>query len=105
MTFAGRFCNFGGRRRVRVADLPLMMRPTISSYRGDRWKSTKTVLASIVIVCFIAPLAFGAAQPTPSTHPSVDMLPPHALDSSPSLYLREAASSAIRWHDGVRIHL
>src|SRR5271168_5361312 len=97
MTFAGRFCNFGGRRRVRVADLPLMMKPTIPSYRGGKRKSTQTVLATIAIVCFMSAPAFAAASPPPSANQSEGILPAHALDSAPSLYLREAASSGIRW--------
>ena len=41
--------------------------------------------------------AFAATSPAPSTNQSEGMLPAHALDSAPSLYLREAASSGIRW--------
>jgi uncharacterized protein YyaL (SSP411 family) len=52
--------------------------------------STRTVLASIVIVCFLS--AIGGA-----TQDSADALPAGALKSSPSMYLREASSSAIRW--------
>ncbi len=74
-----------------------MIEPTISSYRGVWRKSTKTILASIVILCFIGRPAFAASSPSPSINQSEDALPAHALKSSPSLYLREAASSAIRW--------
>src|SRR5260370_10222931 len=133
MTFAGRFCNFSGRLRRRVADLPLMMEPSgdvpgyqtwrpylnptrkvlpaifdslydapqrrtaISSYRGDWWKSTQTILATIAFVCFMTLRAFGAASPADLAVKPQEALPPHALKSSPSLYLREAATSAIRW--------
>ncbi|MGA6973584.1 MAG: thioredoxin domain-containing protein [Candidatus Binatus sp.] len=52
--------------------------------------STRTILASIVILCFLAPRADAAPD-------SADALPAGALKSSPSMYLREASSSAIRW--------
>jgi len=41
--------------------------------------------------------AFADSSPERSTSQSEDALPAHALKSSASLYLREAASSAIRW--------
>src|SRR5258708_20685891 len=41
--------------------------------------------------------AFGAASPADLAVKPQEALPPHALKSSPSLYLREAATSAIRW--------
>ncbi|HEV2171716.1 MAG TPA: DUF255 domain-containing protein, partial [Candidatus Binatus sp.] len=52
--------------------------------------STRTVLASIVILCFLA-VRGDCAQD------SANALPAGALKSSPSMYLREASSSAIRW--------
>src|ERR1700682_934932 len=126
MILAGRFCIFGGRLRRRVADLPLMMEPSgdgrgcdtwrpylnptskplpaifgdaprrrvpTSSYRGGWWKS---ILALIAIVCIMSPRALAAAS-QPLAQQSADALPAHALKSSPSLYLREAEQSAIRW--------
>jgi uncharacterized protein YyaL (SSP411 family) len=52
--------------------------------------STRTVLASIVIVCLLGATGRAAQD-------SAHALPPAALKSSPSMYLRQASSSAIRW--------
>jgi uncharacterized protein len=61
-------------------------------YRATSRKSTRGLLASILAVCFAliaAPnLALARAERT---------LPAGALRNSPSLYLREAAESPIRW--------
>jgi uncharacterized protein YyaL (SSP411 family) len=52
--------------------------------------STRTILALVAIVC-IASARAGAAADT------ANALPAGSLKSSPSMYLREASSSAIRW--------
>jgi len=64
-------------------------------YRAARFMSTRRILASLVLVCFIvAPRLAGADK---SSRSSDTALPVGALKSASSLYLREAASSAIRW--------
>ncbi|MGO8803949.1 DUF255 domain-containing protein, partial [Candidatus Binatus sp.] len=52
--------------------------------------STRTILASVAILCFLSTGASAGSEPA-------DALPAGALKSSPSMYLREASSSAIRW--------
>jgi len=52
--------------------------------------STRTILASVAIVCLLGARASAAPN-------SADALPAGALKSSSSLYLREASTSAIRW--------
>jgi hypothetical protein len=52
--------------------------------------STRTILASVAILCFLNTGASAGSEPA-------DALPAGALKSSPSMYLREASSSAIRW--------
>ena len=49
-----------------------------------------SILASILILCFPNPRLSAAAQPA-------NALPAGTLKSSPSMYLRQASSSAIRW--------
>src|ERR1700691_1386984 len=61
-----------------------------SSYRAICWMSTRTILATVAILCFLNVRAVVAAD-------SADALPAGALKSSSSMYLREASSSAIRW--------
>jgi uncharacterized protein len=61
-----------------------------SSYRALCWMSTRTILATVAVVCFLNVRAGAAAD-------SANALPAGALKSSPSMYLREASSSAIRW--------
>jgi hypothetical protein len=61
-----------------------------SSYRAICWMSTRTILATVAILCFLNIRAVVAAD-------SADALPAGALKSSSSMYLREASSSAIRW--------
>ncbi|MGH7926162.1 MAG: thioredoxin domain-containing protein [Candidatus Binatus sp.] len=51
--------------------------------------STRAILASIAILCLLTGRASAAD--------SANALPAGALKSSPSMYLREASSSAIRW--------
>ena len=65
-------------------------RASISSYRAIYWMSTRTILASAAILCFLTTRASAAAE-------SANALPAGALKSSASMYLREASSSAIRW--------
>jgi uncharacterized protein YyaL (SSP411 family) len=65
-------------------------RSAISSYRAMCWMSTRTILASAAILCLLSARASVAAD-------SANALPAGALKSSPSMYLREASSSAIRW--------
>src|SRR5271163_470965 len=115
MTFAGPLRVPGGRRRV--AGLPLISgsrRKTelgalrvgrggihnstavihhslsVSSYRAMSRKSTRTILASAALLCMLIVRTSFAAD-------SASSLPAGALKSSPSMYLREASSSAIRW--------
>src|SRR5277367_5888909 len=115
MTFAGPLRVPGGRRRV--AGLPLISgsQPktelgalrvgrrgihnstadvnhslSVSSYRAMIRKSTRTILASAALLCILSVRASFAAD-------SAGALPAGALKSSPSMYLREASSSAIRW--------
>jgi uncharacterized protein YyaL (SSP411 family) len=52
--------------------------------------STRTILASVAILCFLNTGASAGLEPA-------NALPAGALKSSPSMYLREASSSAIRW--------
>ena len=52
--------------------------------------SIRIVLATIAIVCFLG-------APANAADDSANPLPVGALKSSPSMYLREASSSAIRW--------
>ncbi|MGD0671645.1 MAG: thioredoxin domain-containing protein [Candidatus Binatus sp.] len=52
--------------------------------------STRTILASVAILCFLSTGASAGSEPA-------NALPAGALKSSPSMYLREASSSAIRW--------
>ena len=52
--------------------------------------STRTILASIAILCIFNAPAGAAADPA-------NALPAGALTSSSSMYLRDASSSAIRW--------
>ncbi len=52
------------------------------------------IVASLAILCVVAASALSAAS---TTNEAASALPAGALKSSPSLYLREAASSAIRW--------
>jgi uncharacterized protein YyaL (SSP411 family) len=61
-----------------------------SSYRAICWMSTRTILATVAILCFLNVPAVVAAD-------LADALPAGALKSSSSMYLREASSSAIRW--------
>jgi uncharacterized protein YyaL (SSP411 family) len=63
---------------------------SIPSYREIWRMSTRTILALVAIVC-IASARAGAAADT------ANALPAGSLKSSPSMYLREASSSAIRW--------
>jgi uncharacterized protein len=62
----------------------------MSSYRAIWRKSTRTILASAAILCMLSARA-GAAPD------AANALPAGALKSSPSMYVREASSSAIRW--------
>src|SRR5208337_4368728 len=87
MTFAGPLRVPDGRRRV--ADRGLMFR-SISSYRAIWRMSTRTILASAAILCILSARANAATD-------AANALPAGALKSSPSMYLREASSSAIRW--------
>jgi uncharacterized protein len=52
--------------------------------------STRTIVATAAILCILSAPANAAAG-------SADALPAGALKSAPSMYLREASSSAIRW--------
>ncbi len=52
------------------------------------------IVASLAIICVVASTALVAAS---NPHDAARALPAGALKSSPSLYLRQAASSAIRW--------
>src|SRR5580700_2010910 len=115
MTFAGPLRVPGGRRRV--AGLPLICGShrrtelgalrvgrggihnstadinhslSVSSYRAMSRMSTRTILASAVLLCILSARAGAAVDPA-------NTLPAGALKSSPSMYLREASSSAIRW--------
>ena len=65
-------------------------RASISSYRAIYRMSTRTILASVAILCFLNTQASAGSE-------SANALPAGALKSSPSMYLREASSSAIRW--------
>src|SRR5258708_34445374 len=87
MTFAGRLCVRGGRRRV--AGLAFMCL-SISSYRATWRMSTRTILATVAIVCIFSARTGAGTD-------SANALPAGALKSAPSMYLREASSSAIRW--------
>jgi uncharacterized protein len=75
---------------VRSATAAGQRRTSVPSYRALGWMSTRRILASIVIVCLFGTRASAAPD-------SADALPAGALKSSPSMYLREASSSAIRW--------
>src|SRR5271154_7316181 len=86
MTFAGPLRVPDGRRWV--ADRVAMFR-SISSYRANWRMSTRIILASILIVCISSARASAAD--------AANALPVGALKSASSAYLREAASSAIRW--------
>src|SRR5271170_5275728 len=115
MTFAGPLRVPGGRRRV--AGLPLISGSrrkrklgafrvgrrgihnstadvnhsrSVSSYRAMSRKSTRTILASAALLCILSLRTSVAAD-------SASALPAGALKSAPSMYLREASSSAIRW--------
>ena len=63
---------------------------SIPSYRANWRMSTRTILASVAIVCIVS--ARAAAAPD-----AANALPAGALKSSSSMYLREASASAIRW--------
>src|SRR5271167_4794255 len=63
---------------------------SISSYRAIWRMSTRTILASAAILCILSARANAATD-------AANALPAGALKSSPSMYLREASSSAIRW--------
>src|SRR5277367_3923059 len=115
MTFAGPLRVPGGRRRV--AGLPLISGSqrtrnstalvvgrggihnstaninhslSVSSYLAISRKSTRTILASAALLCMLSVRTSFAAD-------SASALPAGALKSAPSMYLREASSSAIRW--------
>ncbi len=68
----------------------------ISCYRGAEKLSTRISLIVLAIALAGAPVATRppvfAAQPDPAA-----VLPPGALKGAASLYLREAASSPVRW--------
>ena len=63
---------------------------SIPSYRANWRMSTRTIVASVAIVCLVS--ARAAAAPD-----AANALPAGALKSSSSMYLREASASAIRW--------
>jgi hypothetical protein len=63
---------------------------SVSSYRAIWRMSTRTILALVAIVCIVSTRAAAAND-------SANALPAGALKSAPSMYLREASSSAIRW--------
>src|SRR5580658_3755476 len=115
MTFAGPLRVPGGRRRV--AGLPLISGShrrtelsalrvgrggihnstadinhslSVSSYRAMSRMSTRTILASAALLCILSARTIFAAD-------SANALPAGALKSAPSMYLREASSSPIRW--------
>src|SRR5580698_2205956 len=115
MTFAGPLRVPGGRRRV--AGLPLISGShrrtelsalrvgrggihnstadinhslSLSSYRAMSRMSTRTILASAALLCILSARTIFAAD-------SANALPAGALKSAPSMYLREASSSPIRW--------
>ncbi|MDB5108342.1 MAG: hypothetical protein JWM69_1283 [Candidatus Binatus sp.] len=68
---------------------------TFCSYRVECWKSTRTLFASILTVCIMLSAALSFAENF--SRADANELPRGALESSSSLYLREAASSPIRW--------
>ncbi len=63
---------------------------SIPSYRANWRMSTRTIVASVAIVCIVS--ARAAAAPD-----AANALPAGALKSSSSMYLRNASASAIRW--------
>jgi uncharacterized protein YyaL (SSP411 family) len=79
IAFTDRDAMAAGRRRA-----------SISSYRAIYRMSTRTILASVAILCFLSTRASAESE-------SANALSAGALKSSPSMYLREASSSAIRW--------
>jgi len=62
----------------------------MSSYRAIGRMSTRIILASVAILCFLNTRASAVVG-------SASALPVGALKSSPSMYLRQASSSSIRW--------
>jgi uncharacterized protein YyaL (SSP411 family) len=65
-------------------------RAPISSYRAISRMSTRMFLALVATLCILSARAGAAVD-------SANALPAGALKSSPSMYLREASTSAIRW--------
>jgi uncharacterized protein YyaL (SSP411 family) len=59
--------------------------------------STRTRLASLAPVCFIAIVAAATAFGAPPAPSGAGALPRHALADEPGSYLRQAAQSPIRW--------
>ncbi len=74
---------------IRVA-LTVELKTSISSYRAVGGMSTRIILATAVLVCLLN-------APTSSAADSPNALPAGALKTAPSIYLREASSSAVRW--------
>ncbi|MEA2679581.1 MAG: uncharacterized protein QOK03_1303 [Candidatus Binataceae bacterium] len=64
-------------------------------YPAVRFMSTRTILASVAIVCIVVSASFVCADN--SSRSGESALPSGALKSASSMYLRQAASSAIRW--------
>jgi uncharacterized protein YyaL (SSP411 family) len=74
---------------LRVA-FTVELKIAISSYRAVGRMSTRIILATAVLVCLLNARTSSAAD-------SANALPAGALKSAPSMYLRAASSSAIRW--------
>jgi uncharacterized protein YyaL (SSP411 family) len=74
---------------LRVA-FTIELETSFSSYRAVATMSTRIILATAALVCFLN-------VRTSFADDSANKLPPGALKSASSMYLREASSSAIRW--------